>query len=164
VSALKSGTKAPTFELPLMGGGRFSLQAALAKSPVVLAFFKISCPVCQYAFPFYERLARAQDSKVQVVGVSQNDEADTHNFAKEYGVAFPIALDDTYKYPVSNAYGLTNVPTVFEIAQDGVIALSCVGWEKAGLEEIYHRHAVSANIQAKPLFSPTEQVADFRPG
>ena len=50
---------------------------------------------------------------------------------KEFGITFPILLDEREAYPVSNAYGLTNVPTIFWIAQDGEIEVSSVGWIKA---------------------------------
>ena len=56
------------------------------------------------------------------VGVSQNGKKDTLAFLKEYGVTFPVLLDDPDSFAVSNAYGLTNVPTIFWIAQDGTIA------------------------------------------
>lgn len=163
--ALTQGTKAPAIELPLIDGGRFSLHAALEKSPVVLAFFKISCPVCQYAFPYYERLARSLASTgVTVVGVSQDDEDATRRFVKSYGVRFPIALEDTRKFAVSDAYGLTNVPTLFEVAQDGTIAVSCVGWEKAVVEEIHLRHNSKGAPAPPPLFPKTETIADFKAG
>src|SRR5256712_2136930 len=114
MAALNPGTTAPDFALPTMDGKRFSLPEALSRGPVVLAFFKISCPICQYAFPFLERIHRAYaDKNVVVVGVSQNGAKDTASFIKEYGVSFPVLLDDTRSYPVSNGYGLTNVPTVF---------------------------------------------------
>ena len=162
--ALTEGTKAPAIELPLLGGGTFSLHAALEKSAVVLAFFKVSCPVCQYAFPYYERLAHALGSRVPVIGVSQDDEDATRRFAKSYGIRFPIALEDTRKYAVSDAYGLTNVPTLFEVAQDGTIAMSCVGWEKAVVEDIYQHHVHKAAPTPAPLFAKTETVADFKAG
>lgn len=161
--ALKSGSKAPAIELPLMGGGKFSLHQALQKAPVVLAFFKVSCPVCQYAFPFYERLATAVAGRVAVIGVSQDDEKETRRFAESFGVTFPIALEETSRYAVSNAYGLTNVPTLFEIDQEGKVALSCVGWEKAAVEDIFRRYAIDAPPKA-PLFPAAEAVADFRAG
>jgi len=164
MSALTQGTKAPAIELPLVGGGKFSLHAALEKSAVVLVFFKVSCPVCQYAFPYYERLAHALGSSVPVIGVSQDDEDATRRFAKSYGIRFPIALEDTRKYAVSNAYGLTNVPTLFEIAQDGTIVVSCVGWEKAAVEEIDKRHAHKEHTTHATLFPKTETVADFKAG
>ena len=52
MAALTAGTSSPDFKLQTMNGQQFSLRDALAKGPVVAAFFKISCPVCQYAFPF----------------------------------------------------------------------------------------------------------------
>lgn len=163
MSALKVGIEAPAFDLPLLGGGRFSLREALAQSPVVLAFFKVSCPVCQYAFPLYERLAQKTAERLRVVGVSQDDESASRMFAKTYGVTFPITLDDTRRYPVSNAYGLTNVPTIFEIAQNGRIAVSCVGWEKAAVEDIY-RNVANAETSGVLLFPSSEAIADFRAG
>src|ERR1035441_10668167 len=54
MAALTAGTKAPDFSLPAMDGSKFSLQEALQHGPVLAAFFKISCPVCQYAFPYFE--------------------------------------------------------------------------------------------------------------
>ena len=110
-----------------------SLREALAKGPVVLVFFKKSCPVCQYALPFLERVYQAnRAANVTVLGISQNDARETQEFLREYGVTFPVALDDPANYKVSNAYGLTNVPTIFYIAPDGEIEVSCVGWSKNG--------------------------------
>ena len=111
MSALTAGTSAPDFTLQSMDGKQFSLKDALKRGPVVLAFFKISCPVCQFAFPFLERIYKSHGGKkVTIVGVSQNSKKDTAAFVKEYGVTFPVLLDDTDSYPASNAYGLTNVP------------------------------------------------------
>ena len=73
MAALEPGTIAPDFTLPTMEGKQFSLQEALARGPVLLAFFKVSCPTCQYAFPFMQRLYQAQGNKAfTLVGISQN--------------------------------------------------------------------------------------------
>lgn len=165
MSALASGQAAPEFELKTLDGQQFSLIEKLSHGPVILAFFKVSCPTCQYAFPFLERLYRAyRKSGVTLVGVSQNIAKDTAAFAKEFGVTFPVLLDDTDSYPVSNAYGLTNVPTVFWIAQDGEIEVSSVGWVKADFEAINHKLAEAEKIQPAVVFRPDEQVRDFRAG
>ena len=120
MAALAAGTTAPDFTLEALDHTKFSLKDALAKGPVVLAFFKVSCPTCQYAFPFLERLYQAYKNKnVTVVGVSQNEAKETAAFAREFKLTFPLLLDDTSRYPVSNAYGLTNVPTIFWVARDG---------------------------------------------
>ena len=59
MTALSAGTVAPKFSLPMVDSGSFSLPEALQRGPVLLAFFKISCPVCQFALPFVERLYQA---------------------------------------------------------------------------------------------------------
>jgi peroxiredoxin len=165
MAALTAGTKAPDFELKAMDGKRFVLSEELARGPLVLAFFKVSCPVCQYAFPFIERLERAYGHQgVRITGVSQNDPKHTAAFTKEFGVTFPVLLDDTESYPVSNAYGLTNVPSVFWIAQDGEIEISSVGWVKADFEEISRKMAEARNIPPASVFRPGEDVRDFRAG
>jgi peroxiredoxin len=165
MAALTVGTKAPDFELRAMDGKRFVLRDELADGPLVLAFFKISCPTCQYAFPFLERLEQAYGHKaVRIIGVSQNDPRDTAAFTKEFGVTFPVLLDDTRKYPASNAYGLTNVPTVFWIAKDGEIELSSVGWVKADFAEISRRMSEAGQTSPAVIFRPGEDVRDFRAG
>jgi peroxiredoxin len=165
MAALEPGTKAPDFTLPTMEEKQFSLSEALARGPVLAAFFKISCPTCQYAFPFLQRIYEAHGTKgVTIVGISQNPKKDTAAFTKEYKITFPILLDDTNSYPVSNAYGLTNVPTVFWIVQDGEIETSSVGWIKRDMEEFNQRAAKSSAVSAKPLFRSSEQIADFRAG
>jgi peroxiredoxin len=165
MAALSVGTKAPDFELKAMDGRRFVLRDELARGPVMLAFFKASCPTCQYAFPFLERLEKAYGHKsVQIVGVSQNDPKQTAAFTKEFGVTFPVLLDDSERYPVSNAYGLTNVPTVFWIGQDAEIEVSSVGWVRADFEEIGRKMAEAGKTVPAVVFKPGEDVRDFRAG
>jgi peroxiredoxin len=165
MAALTPGTSAPDFALPTMDGMQFSLRDALARGPVVAAFFKISCPVCQFAFPFLERIYKAHGKgPVTMVGISQNSKRDTNVFLHEFGVTFPVLLDEPDTYPVSNSYGLTNVPTIFWIGQDGKIEISSVGWVKKEIEEINQRSAELGGSGANPVFLPGETVADFRAG
>lgn len=163
--ALVVGKKAPDFTLSTMDGKPFSLRDALTRGPVVAAFFKISCPVCQYAFPFLERIYKSYGSKnVAIVGISQNNQKDTGLFIKEYGLTFPVLLDDTNSYPVSNAYGLTNVPTTFWIDSDGAIEVSSVGWVQQDIAEINRKFAEAGKISQQPVFRPDESIPAYRPG
>jgi len=176
MTALAAGTKAPEFELKGMDGQRFSLGEALAGGPVLLAFFKVGCPTCQYTFPFLERLYRsyqgyhqgsqsqASAQKISLLGISQNEAPKTAEFISEFGVTFPVLLDDRDSYPVSNAYGLTNVPTLFWITQDGEIELSSVGWVKADFEAINRRMAEAGKAAPVVVFKPGEDVREFRAG
>jgi len=101
---------------------------------------------------------------VAIVGISQDDKANTAAFLKEYGITFPALLDDPAGYAVSNAYGLTNVPTWFFIALDGEIKISSVGWVRADMEELNRRLADAGKIAVTQLFLPKDEVRDYRPG
>lgn len=165
MTALATGTKAPEFTLKTLDGKTFSLTDELSRGPVVLAFFKVSCPTCQYAFPFLERLHKAYGQNgARLFGVSQNDAKETATFMKQFGVTFPMLLDELGKYPVSNAYGLTNVPTIFWIAEDGEIEVSSVGWVKADFEQINRKMAETGKAVPALMFQPGEDVRDFRAG
>jgi peroxiredoxin len=164
MAALPAGKIAPTFSLQNGSGQKMVLAEALKKGPVLAAFFKVSCPVCQYTFPFLERMHETYgDSKFTILGISQNDAAETREFCREYGVKFPVLIDED-GYPVSNQYGLTNVPTVFLISPDGKIQESSVGFAKADLEKIAAEAARATGKSAVPLFKPDEVVPDFKPG
>jgi peroxiredoxin len=165
MAALEAGKQAPQFELPAMDASTFSLQEALARGPVLAVFFKISCPVCQYALPYYERVYKAYGKgKLSIVGISENEKKDTADFMKKYGLTFPMLLDDTSTYPASNAYGLTNVPSTFWISQDGDIEISSVGWSRQDFEQMVKRAAAVNGEPVQPVFQPAEQIADFRAG
>ena len=165
MQALIAGTEAPQFELPAMDGTKFYLSEALSRGPVLAVFFKVSCPVCQYAFPYFERIYKAYGSnQLRIVGISQNKKPDTADFVKKFGVTFPVLLDDTNLFPASNAYGLTNVPTAFWISPDGQIEISSVGWARQEFEEMARKAASATGNAPMPIFQPTEKIADFRAG
>ena len=162
---LTAGTQAPDFRLPTIDGQEFSLSEALKRGPVVLAFFKVSCPVCQYAFPYFERMYQAnRDAKVTFLGVSQDDAKKTEAFLKQFGVSFPIALDNAKNYAVSNAYGLTNVPTLFYIDPNGEIEVSSVSWAKAEVETVNQKIAALRQQAPPTLWHAGEDVREFRAG
>ena len=160
-----AGNITPRFSLRALDGKDYSLAALMERGPVVAAFFKISCPVCQFTFPFLERLYKRYGGEgVAFLGVSQDDARDTARFAKEYGVTFPLVMDDENGYVVSNAYGLTNVPTIFLIDSDASVKISCMGFDKKDLESIAANLAGRKKISLAPLFRPEEVVPANKPG
>jgi peroxiredoxin len=159
-----AGNIAPGFSLKGLDGKEYSLGALLERGPVVAAFFKISCPVCQFTFPFLERIfKRYGGDAVTFLGISQDDERSTKEFATEYGVTFPMVADER-GYPVSNAYGLTNVPTIFLIKADGTVKVSSMGFDKKDLETIARELAERRKIAPAALFTPDENVPANKPG
>jgi peroxiredoxin len=161
---IETGSRAPDFSLKALDGKEYTLSNRLQRGPVVVAFFKISCPVCQFTFPFLQRLAeRFAGSNASVIGISQDDARDTKEFDQEYGISFPTLLDKD-GYPVSNAYGLTNVPTVLLVTPDGKAKVSCTGFDKAALETIAGELAQHQKVSSAPLFRPDEVVPAYKPG
>lgn len=165
MSALLAGVAAPEINLTGLEGARFSLRDALKKGAVVTAFFKVSCPVCQMAFPYVERLyqTHGKKGKITLIGISQDNAADTRAFNREFGVTFPVLLEEK-SYAVSRAYGLTNVPTLFLISPTGEIEMSLVSWSKTEMEQLSRRLAEINGASPAEIFRRGEQVPDFRPG
>ena len=160
-----AGNTAPGFSLKALDNQVYSLKSVMERGPIVAAFFKISCPVCQFTFPFLERLyKRYGGDGVTFLGISQDDARATAKFAKEYGIAFPILVDDEDGYAVSNAYGLTNVPTIFLIDTEGSVKVSSMGFDKKDLERIAAELAERKKISVAPLFRPDEVVPANKPG
>jgi peroxiredoxin len=161
-----AGNIAPGFCLKALDNNKeYSLNTLLERGPVVAAFFKISCPVCQFTFPFLERLyKRYGGDPVTFLGISQDDPRSTGKFAKEFGITFPFLIDDENGYVVSNAYGLTNVPTIFLIDTGGAVTVSSMGFDKKDLETIATRLAERKKISLAPLFRPDEVVPANKPG
>jgi peroxiredoxin len=166
MTKIVADTTAPNFTLKSLDGKVFALARLLEKGPVVAAFFKISCPVCQFTFPFVERLyKRYGGDGVAFVGISQDDAKATKDFAKEYGVTFPMLLDEKSKgYVASNAYGLTSVPTIFLIEPDGTVKTICMGFERDALDSIGRALAERKKMAPTALFRADESVPAHRPG
>ena len=76
-----------------------------------------------------------------------------------------IAIDDEAQgYEVSNAYGLTNVPTAFYIAPGGEIEVSSVGWSRDEVDEISAKLAAFREQKPPVLWRAGEDVPAFRAG
>ena len=164
--ALEAGVHAPEIELQYLDGRKFSLKEARKKGPVVAVFFKVSCPVCHMALPYLDRIFRAYEKsgKFTFVGVSQDNAADTQAFNRQFGLTFPMLLDPAGKYPASNAYKLTNVPTTFLVSPEGEIEFSTVSWSKADVEQLNRRLATLSSAATAQIFQPGENVSEFKPG
>jgi peroxiredoxin len=151
-------------DLPGTDGAAHSLKQFLAEGPVLLAFFKVGCPTCQYAFPFLDRLHREfKDNGGAVWGISQDDAGSSRDFARQYGISFPILID-AKPYTVSDHYGIAYTPTLFLVGRDGKIELTGDGFSKRDLLEAQKRLAGELSVTASDLFLPDERVPEFKPG
>jgi peroxiredoxin len=152
---LSAGDKAPRFTLGDVFGLEHSFDEILSRGPVLLVLYKINCPVCQLTLPFLDRIT---NGALQMVAISQDDLAATKRFQAKFGGHMTTLLDRTEDgYLVSRAFGISHVPTLFLVEQDGTIAMLTEGFVKADLEAIAARAGV-------PIFRDDEAVPAWKAG
>jgi len=134
----------------------------LADGPVLLVFYKVTCPTCQLTFPFLQRLQLGKTSGApRIVAISQDDASATSDFNRRFGITFLTLLDPPLdrdsRYPASNAYGIQYVPALFLVEQDGRIAQSIPAFDKVAIARLAVRFGVE-------IFKPSDRVPVLRPG
>src|SRR5260221_11560735 len=89
ITLVNAGQTAPGFSLKGLDEKSYSLEALLDKGPVVAAFFKNSCPVCQFTFPFLQRLyQRYGGGNRTFLSIGEEHAKATAGFAGETGTTF----------------------------------------------------------------------------
>ncbi len=164
MAALSPGSKAPDFKLRGLDGKTHSLPGLEVGQVAVLAFYKESCPVCVFSFPFLEGIYKYVQSSpnVRFFAVAQEDEQGAKGFASRLRLTMPQVLDGE-PYTASSRYGLTNVPTVVVVGPDGTVKKSIVGFVKKDYEGLANLVADAAGRDHVDLFEGID-VPEVRPG
>ncbi|OGC77086.1 MAG: hypothetical protein A2145_05005, partial [candidate division Zixibacteria bacterium RBG_16_40_9] len=124
----------------------------------------INCPTCQFTFPFLENIHKNYAGKgFSLWGISQNNQAETLQFAKDYKISFPLLLDQN-NYQVSYAYGITVVPTLFLIDKNQKILFSSEGFAKEDLEKLSGDIAERVGTTVVDVFAGEGSVPAFKAG
>lgn len=151
---LSVGDKAPSFTLPAVEGGE-GVSDPWADGPVVLAFFKTSCPVCKMVAPMLTKLSGG-GVRVVTIGEDPPDAITAYNETHDQQVP---ALSQGEPYSVSRAYGLEAVPTLFLISENGEIQQAIAGWNR----DTWNALAADLGL-SEPLSTPDDGLRPFRPG
>ncbi len=162
---LPEGALAPDFALETTAGETKRLSDVVVSGPVLLAFYKISCPTCQMVFPLIQKMIDGfgPGSTPAVFGVSQDETDPTRQFAVEFGIRFPVVIDP-HPYAVSSEYALTFVPTVYLVDQDRTVRIADFGFSKTGLERVAAYFAAEIGGTPARLFSPDDGLPERYPG
>ena len=132
---------------------------ARRKGMVVLAFFKTTCPTCQLTMPYLQKLSDAykESGKLTVIGVSQDDRAETKAFADTYGLKFPLLVDNDLYH--SMIYGLVAVPTIYLADGSGLVVRKTVGFNRNALNQMSEKIAAFAGIEVPAIIVETDDPA-----
>lgn len=134
---------------------------AFGEGPVGLFFFKVTCPTCQLAAPTMQGFERSFPGRV--VGVGQDPEADLEAFGSAYAMGIR-SIRDAPPYPVSDAYAIVSVPTLFLVGEDGRILESVGAWDRAGFNGVAAAMAGLVGVEAPVISTPDDGLPDFKPG
>lgn len=117
-NGLPPGTAAPAFTLPRLDGGELSLSDYAGRA-VLLVFSDPDCGPCNLLAPKLERLSKTTPA-VSIVMVSRGDRDRNRRKAEEYGLTFPVVLQEQWK--LSREYAKFATPMAYLIDQQGRIA------------------------------------------
>ena len=132
---LKTGTTAPAFRLPRLGGQDIDLGAFRGRV-VVVNFWATWCPPCVQEMPSLERLHRALGPEgLAVLGVSADEDGGVlEGFIRDKGITFPVLRDPGGRV-AATAYHTTGYPETFVIDPSGLLVEIYVGpaeWDTPG--------------------------------
>jgi len=167
--SLAPGTAAPDAPFLDASGKTLRTRDILGRAeglPVLFAFFKVSCPTCQLAWPYLQKLnAIYGGHAVHVAGVCQNDASSGKAFYAEFGKAgFDLLVDAGPSFAASNAFGVESVPHLVLVSPDGMVQRVTAGWSKKEIENLGRTLAAAHDLTARPVVPPDDPVRDFQAG
>ena len=138
--------------------------AEVPPGEILYGFFKTTCPTCELAWPYFDRIRRiGEGGSLSIRAVSQDEPETTRRFYEELGVQIPT-LYDARPWTASETLGLAAVPTFLMVGSDGVLRDSTVGFQRDKMEEFAGLAARLAGRPPTALFSPAENVPEWKPG
>ncbi len=145
--------RAPSLALPDTVTGETVTDPWSAGATAVV-FFKVTCPVCHMVAP---KVAALASGGARVVAVGEDPPAALQRYAKEEGQQVQT-VTEAAPYTVSDAYGISTVPTLFLVEPDGTVADAVGCWDRA------RWNAVAAACGAPAISDDTDGLPVFRPG
>jgi peroxiredoxin len=146
---------------PLQPGTAIPSHPDGVTHPGAIVFYKVTCPVCQMAAPKVDLLAGAYPGRVVAVG--QDPEAELAEFRHAHGLDVPTS-SDLAPYPLSEAFGIQVVPTLFVIDDDGVVVEVVESWDRDGFNNASRRLAELLGVEAAVISEEGDGLPPFRPG
>ncbi|MFS0863578.1 redoxin domain-containing protein [Fredinandcohnia sp. 179-A 10B2 NHS] len=136
---ISEGQLAPDFILQTIEGEELQLSSLRGKK-IILNFWATWCPPCKAEMPHMQRFYEEQNvNNIEVIAVNlttaEKSTKDIAPFVEDYGLTFPILLDETGD--IGNTYQAYTIPTSYVIDSYGIIQKKIVGpMDKEMMEEL----------------------------
>ncbi len=128
IPAPQKGFLAPDFALKTPTGQTYTLSQLKGKA-VLVNIWATWCPPCRAEMPTIQKFYQQYQSQgLVVLGVNataQDNPLDIVPFVTQYGLTFPILLDETND--LGSKYNLRSLPSSFFVNRDGTIADVVIG-------------------------------------
>lgn len=114
------GKAAPDLSIQTLNGkGKVSLESLQGKT-VIVDFWATWCGPCKQSFPALEELSKRLGDKVEIVGISvDDDKKGVVEFAKENGATFAIGWDENHS--IAEKWKVGAMPTTFIVDGSGKV-------------------------------------------
>jgi peroxiredoxin len=152
----EGATRAPDFTLQTANGVSVNLIDFRGR-PVMLTFWRINCPACQFQMPFTEELFNKWSSdSIAILTINVGDRApEVQEYMAARNIHYPVLLDTDSQ--VTQSYGIIGVPTTFFIDGRGFIKAHQIG---AFESEVAMEAAIRQTFPNVVLRARTESKTD----
>jgi len=112
---VKQGAQLPTLSLNYLGK-----QPELTGKPLLVEFWATWCPPCRKSIPHLNEIyAKYKAMGLQIVGITDEDEATVKKFQKQIPMDYNVAINTPGS--VYQQFGIQAIPTAFLVDKSGKI-------------------------------------------
>jgi len=133
---LEPGDKAPDFETTDQDGRPVSLKALAGKKVVLYFYPKDDTPGCtKEACAFRDGFAEFRTRKIEILGVSVDNEKSHKKFAQKYDLPFRLLADTEKK--IVNDYGVWGQKSLYGLKYTGISRVTYLIDEKGKIAAVW---------------------------
>lgn len=163
MSMLGIGALAPHFTLLGIDGREYSVPRDTSGQPALFVFFKTTCPTCDVAFPYINRLKEHYPDGWNIWAIAQDPPEKAREYSSRHRIEYPVLIDAP-TYTASKLYDPAATPTLFLVNERGRTVYSTYGFAKDDLNEVARLVAASVGAKALTIAPADDGQPAFKPG